>query len=501
MQKVVSALVVTGVLFVVGCGGSGGPAVGPGSGGAAGHPGSGGAGGIPANGFHLTGQVQPTQAALGDDDGVNDSTATVADKTVTHVLAVNPSSQNPQRVLAPVAPDGSFSLSLEPGHAWVLVFVDNSRVGADMIAGIFRASTLDTLAPTMPGSGDLGMVDVMPDGTAMAGIAYLDLLAALHLTAADADFLGAADDVCLRYVNPDVDGDGTIDLLQANHDFRLDFHVQFGMRAAAGGGTFTGGNASVSDIVGAFLPEDTGISFGGVGIYASQPATAGAADAATTWAAFEQPISYYPAGMGGLRTALAGEHVAGSDLVFLGSGDYRSEGVYAAAGHDLPQGQYQFGLGPSTLTFTNVRTHSDAELAAATNFIMPFIRLVPTDSACVTTCALAAIDYRWMKRAGGTWIMATAAELALIVGEAGGYISIVKGLDNGTQRIGITIPVDSPAGSFPWSAASAHLENMSEAEMAAMTSADVCHLGLSYDDKLGMRMFSGIANTPGTCGM
>jgi hypothetical protein len=40
---------------------------------------------------------------------------------------------------------------------------------------------------------------------------------------------------------------------------------------------------------------------------------------------------------------------------------------------------------------------------------------------------------------------------------------------------------------------------MTAAELAAMTSDQVCHLGLSYDDKLGMRMFGGIANAPGTC--
>lgn len=27
----------------------------------------------------------------------------------------------------------------------------------------------------------------------------------------------------------------------------------------------------------------------------------------------------------------------------------------------------------------------------------------------------------------------------------------------------------------------------------------ICHFGLSYDDTLGMRMFSSIGNAPGTC--
>lgn len=106
-----------------------------------------------------------------------------------------------------------------------------------------------------------------------------------------------------------------------------------------------------------------------------------------------------------------------------------------------------------------------------------------------------------MKRADGNWVMATAGELGLIVGDAGGYISIVKGLDGGTERVSFVIPVDSVAGTIPWSAAAAHLEGLDAAALAGMRTSQICHLGLSYDDKLGMRMFSGIANAPGTCGM
>ncbi len=41
---------------------------------------------------------------------------------------------------------------------------------------------------------------------------------------------------------------------------------------------------------------------------------------------------------------------------------------------------------------------------------------------------------------------------------------------------------------------------MTESDLASMTTIEICHFGLSYDDKLGMRMFEGIANAPGTCG-
>lgn len=465
---------------------------GPSGSGGAGGSGMSGTGGRKGDAFVLSGRMQQLQAALlPDSPGV---AAAPAPKQVSHVMAVNPSSQNPTRVVAPVTSGGLFSLTLEPGHPWVLVFVDSSRTGADMIAGIFRASTLDTVAPAMPGTGELGTVEVMPDGTAAAGIDYEALLATLHLSSDDAALLGAVDDVCLRYVNPDIDGDGMIDQMQAGHEFRLDFHVQFGMSTGATGSAM----ATVSDIVGRFLPGAAGIRYGGVGIYVTQPAAYAPVDAATAWASFEQPITYYPGGFNPMpRTAAAGDRIPGTDLMLGTMGETRSQGIYAAAGADMPQGRYDWGVGTHTLTFTNVRTHSDAHLAAAANFIMPFIQLVPGEADCAPVCRVTAVDYAWMKRTDSGWIPATASELSLIVSEAGGYVSIVKSFDNGTERAGFTIPADSTTGTLPW--ASARLEGLTAADFAAMTSDQICHLGISYDDKLGMRMFGGIANAPGTC--
>jgi hypothetical protein len=40
---------------------------------------------------------------------------------------------------------------------------------------------------------------------------------------------------------------------------------------------------------------------------------------------------------------------------------------------------------------------------------------------------------------------------------------------------------------------------MTEAELLATTTDELCHFGLSYDDKLGMRMFGSVGNAPGTC--
>src|SRR4051812_25726418 len=73
----------------------------------------------------ISGQlVQSHQAAL--------STTAVgapSSRRITHVMAVDPESASPNRVLASVGSDGHFSLDVNFGHPYVLVFVDASARG------------------------------------------------------------------------------------------------------------------------------------------------------------------------------------------------------------------------------------------------------------------------------------------------------------------------------------------------------------------------------------
>ena len=93
---------------------------------------------------------------------------------------------------------------------------------------MFKSSALDTLVPAAAGAANLGTVTV-DGGTSKASISttFADLLSALGLDSATATTIGAIDDVCLRYVNPDIDGDGTIvavDGQQINPDAALHGH-------------------------------------------------------------------------------------------------------------------------------------------------------------------------------------------------------------------------------------------------------------------------------------
>ena len=469
-----------------GGGGSGTP-TGSGSGGGS----SSGPNGAPSGGFSVKGKVALPNAATtlhtqGGGGGV--------EKHVSHVMAVTPSSQNPKRVVAEVDGAGAFSLDLDPSRLWVLVFVDASQVGSDMIAGVFRSEGLDTMAPLHTGSVDLGAVSTTGDGAATASLSYTDLLAALGLDAASALFLGSIDDMCLRYVNPDIDGDGVIDALQPNPpSYLLDFHVQFALR--------TDRSVAIDDMFDAFLPDTVTLNYGGTGIYASFPSSVMAPGwQDTRWASFDETLHYAPNGgmsMGSL-VAMPRTNVAAADISVTDNNGSASLGAFAIPGFDMPNGNYRFGAGGKTLTFTNVRTATDAKLAAATDFIMPFIRLVRTNPSCTTACAISTIDYEWRKRTDDGWVLATAEEVAIVAGEQGGFVSIR--LDNDMNKnIGFTIPASAVTGTVPWAMAMTP-DAATKAAAINATTRDLCHIGLSYDDKLGMRYFGAISDAAGTCG-
>jgi hypothetical protein len=151
------------------------------------------------------------------------------------------------------------------------------------------------------------------------------------------------------------------------------------------------------------------------------------------------------------------------------------------------------------MTFEDVTTRSDADLTAGTNFIIPFIRFVAADAACTSHCAVGSVDYQWMKHTNTGWTLATADELSVVVSDLGGYLSIRPNTDSSPNNIGIVIPPTAPSGTIAWAAQGNILTGITETQMKALTPSDLCHVGLSYDDKLGMRFFAGITNDPGTC--
>jgi hypothetical protein len=457
---------------------------------------TGGAGGGPAGGAHggftISGKLDTSSGAIKPQDQPLGGTHT-GTSTITHVVAVTPSSQNTQRIVTNVDPTGSFSIDLDPSRLWVLVFVDATKKGSDMIAGVFKAEGLHTVAPMQKGHADLGKV-TLQGGEAHASMPYADLLAALGLDPSSALFLSSIDDMCLRVVNPDVDANGTIDVLE-DKDFRLDFHVQFALRSS-------GQAVTTDDLVGKFLPDDVAIDYGGTGIYVSLKRSLVSAEwKSGIWASFDEPLVYSPVSTSGPpgapKTCDVGASVPAPDMITMGYGDYASFGVYAQRGFDMPQGDYRFGVDANTLTFTDVKTRTDAELQGADNFIMPFVKLVKKDATCTSECNLSGIDYVWRKRTATGWVPATDAEVALVAGDQGGYVSVL--LDNQpTKNVGWTVPKTPATGSVAWESANSPDPSVLAA-LATATTRDICHFGLSYDDKLGMRYFGSIQDVAGNC--
>jgi hypothetical protein len=420
-------------------------------------------------------------------------------RTVTHVMAVNPSSTAVQRVVAPVSSTGSFTLDVDGTRPWIIVFLDASRVGTDMIVSMFKAETLDTLTPAAAeGAADLGTV-TDTGGTATIGISYADLLARLGLSSEAASYLGAIDDLCLRYVNPDIDGNGIIDTEEADHGFMLDFHV--GMAVFVGGRS-----ATIADTINQFIDAaTTSVTYGGTGIYVAYPEAFDSTDASLGTIVFDDDVWYtvqLPAGGTSLVHAAAGNAISGSGIIANNFGEYRSFGIAAegGGGHDMPQGTYVFSNNGKTLTFSNVVTRSDAALTAAENIIMPFIRFNTTDPTCTSACTIANVQYEWRKRTATSWVLATVDEVRLVVNDSGAFISIRPMHDNNaSQNVSITIPQTSVSGTLPWDASGYQLMNITDAEALAITTTQLCHVGLSYDDKIGMRIFASVGNAPGTC--
>jgi hypothetical protein len=140
---------------------------------------------------------------------------------------------------------------------------------------------------------------------------------------------------------------------------------------------------------------------------------------------------------------------------------------------------YTLGATATTLTFTNVVTRTKASLTADGTLSI-FTRL-NTSAGAITS-----IDYTWMKRVSGAWLPATADEIAVTIGSAGGYIGFHV-QPSWSNQVGVQIPAQ-PTGTIAWTD-------------VAVRPDMVCGLAVSYDDKLGLRHFIGGADpNPGvTC--
>lgn len=404
---------------------------------------------------------------------------TLAAKTITHIMAVSPSTTNSEKYVSEVAADGTFSLGINSGKPYIIVFVaqDGSLTGPDMIAGIVKAggNDLDTLPLAQAGSVDLGDVTISGE-EAQPSTSIADLLSALGVTSAEATQIGAVDNLALRLANPDVDGNGTIDALE-DKQFDLTWHV----RATT---LLDGVELTMTDIKDSF-PDATKVTldWSGAGAYVVYPDS-------------YDSTEYVNSGTGALQNS--GGFATTGTLISPPSNSYWmgtfSDRVQWGPNYDMTSGEigasdsvsvFEYSLGSKKLTFSNVETKTKAQLNAD-GTILPFIK-VNTSADKIT-----GVDYKWMKLSGGTWVAATTTELALLVQEDSARLMLYTQKGGGIEYgLSFNFPISSASGTVNIGDANSESEGVADPTNVAVT--DICNSALSYDDNIGLRIFAGSA--------
>ncbi len=364
--------------------------------------------------------------------------------SITHVMAVSPLAGDLVKVIAP-AVDGTFSIDVEPGRPWALVFLDANQRGSDMVHGILRADTLDTFVPVTGGDIDLGEISIDNREATMAGSSE-DLDNALGVSRRTLATLGGIDDIALRYANPDIDGDGLFDTFQA----RLDIHGEYTIHAS-------GRAATADDFVGNAVSID--YQHVGTGLYARLPDGFGTVDHADADVTFDQPYYGYFAG------AESGPIAAGQPVDELTFGDDRTFGVFCRADHAIPSGTYSFRSGAHTLDFSFVRPPIDMKM----NRVMPRLHFVPVDPACTSNCRIDRIDFAWARRTYTGWTQLTDEEASIL--RPAGSIDFVFA-DAGTRRY--ELPIGTATGSVPWK--------------DSQSTGDILYGNLTFQSRPGMKL-------------
>lgn len=414
-------------------------------------------------------------------------------KSVTHVVAISPESANPTRIVEKIGEDGLFKINVAPGRPYILVFVasDQGFKGPEMIMGIFRFPSidLDTLAPVKTGEADLGDVNIDAEKRQATVSVTLDfLLDSLGLTETEAVFFGMIDSLSLRASNPDIDGNGIIDALE-NKNFYMDWHIR--------ADTYIGvERAKFSDVANAFL---TSPSFGyslcsGYAVY---------------------PTSYHtgicPTGSGGSTALAAGcafdiQSLDGTSILGFWPHTSMSGGSFSNMNQWGPDfnpttippeempGSTGIGVqmvytmpGDKKLTFWNVVTRNYASLTA-NGMLVPFLKFNTVDGTATGT--LSSIGFEWRKLTNGSWAAATATEVSLIVNDNGGHAAFYTQKTPGNEvGFSVKIPRDTPSGEIPWDAD--HVQNNGAGPIESATLNSFCSSAVSYDDRLGLRLFMG----------
>lgn len=402
-------------------------------------------------------------------------------KTITHVMAVNPATGGGNRVVGEVDDSGKFSINVDTGKPYLLVFVaeDGALKGPDMIAATIKmeANDLDAFAIVSDTQVDLG--DVAVDAsTSLATVSTTvdSLLSSLGISEEEASYIGSMDDLALRSSNPDVDSNGVIDATE-NKNFDMDWHIR-------GDSKLSGNAMTMEDIENEFASAaDFSISWtlgSGYAVYDKSYDDGDYVASSGVNTSLKNGGVFSSAGTAVNPTSMSGAPF--SDKMQWGA-DYNMTTQELGASDAPAVFVYTLGSADKTLTFSNVRTKTLAQLNAD-GVLVPFVKILTSAEK------FTGIGYKWMKRSDSAWVEATASEVGLLVQEDGGFLTLYTEKTGTTQNgVSISIPTSSASGTVMIGDAGVRLTGVTDP--SALTLDDFCSSALSYDDMMGLRIFAG----------
>lgn len=477
MRKIIIGLIVVILSFGVICS-CGGSSTSSSGGSDSGDSGDSGGGSDTSTGFTVSGTLNSVNVSL---------SKSLVSGTITDIMAVSPETGSVTCKKASVGSDGAFSIKIDGQKPWFLFFLDSLKQGIGMFMGRLRASsTLDTFTPaSTTGSTDLGTVTVDAENEVADSSKTEDQITSdLGLDSDTVDTIKGVDDVARRYGNPDMDSDGSVDCDSESStasSYYLDFHIRFNM-------LISGTNAKVTDILDGYYSDSVAPTYTSTGIYVGYLNTfSSAATGSVTFV--DDSVTTEEGGSIAANTA-------SSDVTELTNDNYYMFGPNLTSASATVQGDAVFSFDGKTLTFPDVRMPTLAELQSPAGRIFPFVKINKTDANCTSNCTIASIDYKWMKKTATGWTNATLSELTLLIGD-GGFGFRVNGDAN--KYIFLNFAASAVSSNVTWSSANFALTGVSGSEFQSVVISDICHIGLSYDDKLGMKYFQNITNATGTC--
>jgi hypothetical protein len=387
---------------------------------------------------------------------------------VSHVVASNPATA--ERIVAVVGADGSFDLAVSPGTQWVVTFTDWTKVGKDMQVATLQANGLDAFVPQGAGTLDLGTVQ-LSNARAHGTTDFNEVIAALGIDDATATRMGRTDNLALRYANPDIDNDGTLDALQFGHSFKLDIAGSFSLMTE-------GRQATITDLV-AGTYKNAGVSYFGTTIQAVVPRSMGMNMKSGTLM-FEEP--FY--GAASPQMVAPGTEIGAPHVKFGELDGAQMIGVVSRSGKNAPSGAYEFGFDSGQLTFSDVHAPTSVSLETGKDYAVPFIHIRPTTASCKSDCDIASLDVEWRTMTADGWQVTSAPATA--------HIDLVASLNG--KRTSLAANLDDSATTIAWRDMPVWNTGILSSELAYVQTSEICYLSVSYVSELGMKMNMSVAN-------